>query len=632
MTTLTEAALLVIAATSVFVVGYYAVVNLNYLVIHLASLVELRNAKHRADWRPPYEQFGSPFLPGVAVVVPAYNESANIVESLRSLLALEYPDKEIVVVNDGSTDDTLDRLVAAFDLRPVDATYPLDVPAEEIRGVYRSREYGELLVVDKENGGKSDALNAGVWLTEQELFCAVDADTVIDRQGLLQIVRPFLERPRTTVATGGTVRVVNDCTVEHGEVTDVTLPRSLLARLQSMEYLRAFYAGRVGLDKLNGLVLISGAFGVFRTDLVRQIDGYRHDTITEDFDLVVRLHRYLIDEDREYRVRFVPEPVAWTEAPESRRVLSRQRSRWYRGMVETLRTHWRLLGNPRYGVVGLYALPFFAVAEMLGPLVEALGYVLIPVAIYLGILDVEFFVVFFLVTTGVGILLSWFGVFSEVWAFRRYRSTRDIARLLAYGVLENFGYRQWKTFVAVRGLVQYLRGNTSWGVMERRGFAGDDDATDDGAVHGTVSDDASSVDASPGDVPAPTTTPNAGPAARSPPVFDPFVYDRAVERPPSPPGTFDRDPFVYGHVFDRDPFVYGRLVDRNGSTGLPTTVLSRSPALDHPLVRSAEVTVDPFIWNVVRAPSPAAVLAVAGYDVTASETDPPSSNGSPDEE
>ena len=460
---------------SLFVIGYYAVVNSGYLVLHVLALLELRDDVRESRWDPPFRKFASPFYPGIGIVVPAYNEETTIVESVQSMLSLNYPEVEVIVVNDGSTDATLARLRESFDLEAVDADIPFDVPTEEIHDVYRSTTYEELLVVDKENGGKSDALNAGIWLTEMRLFCAVDSDTVIDRDALLSLVRPFLEAPTTAVASGGVIRVANACTIEDGVVKEVTLPKTGLPGLQVMEYLRAFYSGRLGLNRINGLILISGAFGLFQTDAVREIGGYRHDTITEDFDIVMRLHRHLKETDREYTVDFVPEPVAWTEVPSTRRVLGRQRRRWYRGMVENIVTHRRMLFNRRYGRVGTFVMPFFVAAETIGPLIEGLGYVLLPLAWYFGLLEIEFFLVFFLLTTGFGVFLSWFGVFSEVWSFNRYDSPWQVLRLLWYGVLENFGYRQWKTLVAWRGLFEYLKGIDSWGVMERTGFSTTDD-------------------------------------------------------------------------------------------------------------------------------------------------------------
>ncbi|MDB9301060.1 glycosyltransferase [Halorubrum ezzemoulense] len=484
MTTLEALGTTLVVGSGVFIVTYYLLINVGYLLIHVLALFQLRDSVRESEWTPSFRAFDSPFYPGVAMVVPAYNEAASIVESVRSMLALNYPDQEIVVVNDGSSDATLERLEEAFGLRPVDAEVPYDVPSEPIRGVYRSATHENLLVVDKENGGKSDALNAGVWLTDQELFCAVDADTVIDRDALLDVVAPFLEEPSRTVASGGTIRVANECVVQDGQVKEVNLPKTGLAGVQVMEYLRAFYSGRLGLARLKGLILISGAFGVFRTDRVREIGGYRHDTITEDFDVVVRLHEHLSDNDIDYRIEFVPEPVAWTEVPETLRTLGRQRRRWYRGMMETVVASRRMFFRRAYGRVGTVVLPFFTAAEALGPLIEGFGYVLLPLGWYLGILNVEFFLLFLLLTVGAGVFLSWFGVFSEVWSYNRYESPWEVLRLLWYGVLENFGYRQWKTIVAWHGLIEYLRGDQSWGAMERRGFgdAGTDSAEAAGAA------------------------------------------------------------------------------------------------------------------------------------------------------
>lgn len=320
-----------IVAFGSFTIGLYVVVNLIYVCIHGAGLFGLRPTERKRRWNPPYEPFNSPFFPGIAVIVPTYNEADTIVESLRSFLTLEYPDVEVVLVNDGSDDGTMTRLRTVYDLERVDADIPFDVPCEPIHDVYRSSSHEDLLVVDKENGGKSDALNAGIWLTDQERFCTVDAETIIERSALFDVARPFLNDPETAVASGGTVRLINGCTVEGGRIVSRDPPIRLLPGLQSVEYLRAFLLGRIGLDRLRSLLLISGAFGLFRTDVVREIDGYRRDTVTEDFDVVVRLHRHLTARGRKFRVRFVPDPIAWTEGPETIDTLGRQRRRWFRG-------------------------------------------------------------------------------------------------------------------------------------------------------------------------------------------------------------------------------------------------------------------------------------------------------------
>lgn len=456
-------------ATTWFFIGYFVLINGSYLLIQLFALVGVRQNRRERSIDPAFDIHESPIIPGIAVVLPAYNEAPVIVSSVRSLLSVEYPDFEVVAVNDGSSDDTLDRLREAFDLERVNAEYPLEIPCEPVRGVYRASD-ADLVVIDKENGGKADALNAGVFFTDQPLFCAIDADTVLERNGLIEIVKPFLRDPEQMIATGGTVRVANGCTIRDGVVERVRLSGSALVNLQTMEYIRAFLSGRIGLSMIKSLLIISGAFGLFRTNAVREIGGYSTDTITEDMELVVRLHRHFGDLDEAYRMEFVPDAAVWTEVPASRQVLGRQRSRWFRGLLESLELHRGMIGRPRHGAIGFVAMPFFLFVEALGPLVEGAGYVLVPIAFVLGFLNVPFFMLFLAVAVGLGTLMSWLSIFNEVYGFRRYDRPRDIATFLFYGLAENVLYRQWKAFVSWKGFIQFLRGDTSWGEMTRVGL------------------------------------------------------------------------------------------------------------------------------------------------------------------
>lgn len=381
----------VLWAISWFFLLYFALVNGSYLFVHLASIVSLQ--RNFRDWllEPTYNPYRSPFLPGIAVLVPAYNEEAVIVDSVRSLLNLEYGVFDVVVINDGSTDATLEQLLEEFDLEPVEEGVPFDLPCEPVDEVYQSTEV-DLVVIDKANGGKADALNAGVFFTDQPLFCAIDADSIVERNALLEVVEPFLKDPERTIATGGAVRVANGCSVSRSTVTKVGLSSNRLASLQTVEYLRAFLSGRIGLSALGGLLIISGAFGVFRTSAVREVGGYSTETITEDMELIVRLHHHYADTD--YSITFVPYPVVWTEVPASRKTLGRQRMRWYQGLLETLSMHRGMIGNPKYGSIGLFAMPFFLFVEAIGPLIEGLGYVIVPFAFILGALNVPFFLLF----------------------------------------------------------------------------------------------------------------------------------------------------------------------------------------------------------------------------------------------
>jgi len=456
--------------SAVVVLGLYAVINSYYLLVHAVSLVELRrNVKERAV-NPTHERFESAHLPGIAIIIPAFNEAQTIADNVRSSLDQSYPNTSVVVVNDGSTDDTLEVLRSTFDLSLVDESPPWDLDCEPVRGIFRSESVPNLLVVDKENGGKSDALNAGIWLTNQELFCSVDADSLIDKDGLWHAVIPFLTDPTRMKASGGSVRVANACSFDGSQVTDVRVSGEWLVGLQEVEYLRAFYSGRLGLSRLGSLLVISGTFGLFRTESIRKIGGYSRSTVTEDLDLVVRLHRHMIDTDTPYRISFVPEPVVWTQVPRTRRDLSKQRRRWYRGVLETASRHRGMIGNPRYGTVGTLAIPLYLLSEGIGPLVETYGYAIVPLAFVLGIVDFTFFATFLLLIVGIGIVLTFFSLVSEVWGYQRYHEPGHIARLMGYAVLEYLGYRQWKALVAFRGLIEFLRDRSAWGVIERRPF------------------------------------------------------------------------------------------------------------------------------------------------------------------
>lgn len=460
------------------VLSYMLVVNGAYLSITVIAIRQLRRQKTADTYRPIGNLQGNRFVPGISVVVPAFNEEDVIVDSVRSLLALEYPNQEVIVVNDGSTDTTADRVVEAFEMERIEAAFPIDLHCEPVRAIYRSRDH-DLVLIDKENGGKADALNAGLFFTDDDLFCSIDADSVIERGALASVVEPFLNDPERTVAAGGAVRIANGSTFRNGALQKVSLPRSRLVRFQIVEYLRAFLLGRIGLSNLRSLLIISGTFGLFRTDLLREIGGYETESITEDMELVVRLHRYLIENDREYDVTFLPKPVAWTEAPESRTVLSRQRRRWFRGLLDTLVRHRGAFGRPSYGVLGLFALPFFLVIEALGPLIEGMGYLLIPILLLLGVLEPGFFLVFLTFAIGLGAAATALAVLGEVTTYRRYDEPGEVATLLVYSVLEAFVYRPWRALLSWVGLFEYLTGDRTWGEMDRSGFGSEPDETDD---------------------------------------------------------------------------------------------------------------------------------------------------------
>jgi cellulose synthase/poly-beta-1,6-N-acetylglucosamine synthase-like glycosyltransferase len=459
---------------AVFTLGYFLVYNGLHLVFTGICWNSISRHMRARRHSAAEEVFASPLTPGISVLVPAFDEEAVIVESVHSLLALRYPRHEVIVVSDGSGDRTVDVLREAFDLVPVRKALRGTIPIARLRGTYVSRSHPNLWVLDKENGGRSDALNAGVLAARYPYVCAIDADSLLEGDALLRVAEPIMLDPERIVATGGIVRVANGCRIERGRVVEVGLPRSRLATMQVVEYFRAFLVGRVGWSSVNALLIISGAFGLFRRSLVEDVGGFSTSTVGEDFELVVRLHRHLREREEPYRIAFVPDPVCWTEVPADLRTLSRQRRRWQRGLGQVLWRHRRLLGNPRYGAVGLLALPYMLVIEFLGALVALLG---IPVAFLwwlLGDLSLLGFGAFLVVGVLLGLLLSVSALALEEFNFRRHPRRREVARLLWYAVAENFGYRQLNDLWRTIAYVDLARRRSGWGVQRRRGFSTSD--------------------------------------------------------------------------------------------------------------------------------------------------------------
>jgi cellulose synthase/poly-beta-1,6-N-acetylglucosamine synthase-like glycosyltransferase len=452
------------------VLGYFVVINAFLVVLFVLSGLEMRRhlleSWHESRWRV----LGSAAAPRISVLAPAYNEALTVTESVRSLLTLRYPSLEVVVINDGSSDDTIEVLKRRFDLIPVHPIYRRVVGSQPVRHVFRSRSIRGLVVVDKENGGKADALNAGLNVASGELVCAIDADTLIESDALLRMVRPFLQRD-DVVAAGGTIRAANGSKVVEGRVLEPAAPSRPLPALQAVEYLRAFLTGRLGWNRLGGNLIISGAFGLFRRGAMLAAGGYERDTVGEDMELVARLRRQAYENGGPGRVQFVPDPVAWTEVPDSLRVLGRQRDRWHRGLADVLWRHRGVLGRPRYGTLGLLALPYFLFAELLAPVIEALGLAGLLAALLLGAVNWSFAAMFFLLAYGLGIVLSVFTIALEEWSYRAYGGLGDRVRLTAWAIVEGIGYRQLTVWWRLRGLIKYLRGRTEWGVMTRSGFA-----------------------------------------------------------------------------------------------------------------------------------------------------------------
>ncbi len=451
---------------------YYLASNLSYLLMLIVALKtaaahQRRLQSYRLDWLK-----ASPLAPPVTVIVPAHNEENSIRVAVRNLLDLDYPQLEVVVVNDGSVDRTLDEMREEFRLRRVRAVYIPEAECAPVRGLYRSETCSNLLVLDKDAGGsKADAVNAGLNAATSPYVCVVDADSVLERDALLRIMVPIMADPKRVVAVGGIIRVLNGSEIEGGHLKRVRLPRKSIEVIQVIEYLRAFLIGREAWGQGNMLMIISGAFGVFRTDLVRAVGGYRSRAIGEDFDLVARLHRHLLDKGVDYRIHFVPDPMCWTEVPSDLRSLARQRARWQKGLLDVLWPNRDMLFRPRYGRIGSFALPYLWLFELFAPIIEIAGLTTIILAACLGALSHQFFLQFLLFGYAFATVISIGSVLQEEITYKRYNDWQDVFRLVSYCFLEHFPYRQMHMIWRLQGLWQYLRGDVAWKPLKRKGLA-----------------------------------------------------------------------------------------------------------------------------------------------------------------
>jgi len=451
---------------------YYLASNIAYLIMLIIALKtsathQRRLESHRLNWIKD-----SPMAPPIAIIAPAHNEESSIRVAVRNLLQLDYPELEVIVVNDGSQDRTLEELREEFRLRPVRAVYVPEAQSAPVRGLYRSDADPRLRVIDKEPGGsKADAVNAGLNAVNSPYVCVVDADSVLERDALLRIMIPILADPKRVVAVGGIIRVLNGSEIQGGTLRRVRLPRKSIEVIQVIEYLRAFLIGREAWAQGNMLTIISGAFGLFRTDLVRAVGGYRSRAIGEDFDLVARLHRHLLENGADYHIRFVPDPMCWTEVPSDLKSLGRQRARWQKGLLDVLWPNRDMLFRPRYGRIGSFAFPYLWLFELFAPVVEIVGIATIILAACLGVLSREFFLQFLIFGYAFATVISIGSVLQEEITYKRYNDWQDVTRLVSYCFFEHFPYRQLHMIWRLQGLWQYLRGDYVWRPVKRKGLS-----------------------------------------------------------------------------------------------------------------------------------------------------------------
>lgn len=459
-----------ILAYNNFALFYLIVTSITTTILFLLAIKGVRNYRNQLKNWPYYKMVTSAYVPPVSILVPSYNEEKTVVNNIMSLLSIEYSQFEVVVINDGSKDSTLDVLRKAFDLKRIDKPYQETIITQEIRGVYVSARIPNLTVIDKVNGGKADALNVGINCCKYPLFTAIDADSILEKNSLLKVIRPFIDDPEKVVVTGGIVRVLNGSKVENGFIQEVFLSKSPLAILQTVEYLRAFLFGRMGWSELNSLLIVSGAFGVFKKDIVLKIGGYSADTIGEDMELIIKVHKYMKREKKQYKIYFIPDPVCWTQAPEDIKSLKGQRIRWHRGLMDSLLNHKDMFLNPKYGIIGMVAIPYYWIVEMFGPMIEVLGYVSVLLSYLLGVLNYDFAIIFFVFSVLYGVFISIGSVMLEENNFMKYDKVSDYVKMVFYAIIENFGYRQLNSLWRVRAFFGYRRKKNNWGEIARQEF------------------------------------------------------------------------------------------------------------------------------------------------------------------
>ncbi|USB35034.1 glycosyltransferase family 2 protein [Paenibacillus sp. YPG26] len=446
-------------------------VNTLYFAVLAFSFKNIMMIFRRSAYSKYNTLSGSELVPPVSLLVPAYNEEVTVIENVKCLLTLNYPNYEVIVINDGSKDNTLGVLVDEFGLEKIpnpDMRNSIDCQA--INGVYHNPQYPHLYVIDKPNGGKADSLNAGINLSHYPLISSIDADSLLEKDALIRMARQYMENPEETVAIGGDVRIANGCLIENGQVKDFSLPNKMWPMFQAIEYLKAFLGGRIGWSSINGLIIVSGAFGLFRKDYVIAVGGYRGGYPGEDMNIIIKLHRYMLENKLKYRIAFCPEAVCWTQAPDTYHILSNQRKRWGRGNLKNMIENYDMAFNPKYKVMGLLTMPYNIIFEALNPYFKITGLVALVGYVALDMTQWKILLVFGLINFLSGYLFSIGALLLEELAFKRFIKISDLLKMLFYGAFKFFGYSQLGTLWRIQGHIQYLQNNNSWGAMTRQSW------------------------------------------------------------------------------------------------------------------------------------------------------------------
>jgi cellulose synthase/poly-beta-1,6-N-acetylglucosamine synthase-like glycosyltransferase len=457
-----------------FFLIFSAFIISSYIILAIISTFETIFYFRKNSFVTYKSILASPFSPSISIIAPCYNEGLNIVENVRSLMSLHYVNYQVIIVNDGSKDDSLEKMIAEYDLEIVKDTINPILETKPIRGIYKSKKavFEKLIVIDKENGGKADALNAGLNFSKSEYVACIDVDCMLIEDALQKMVKPFLERADTKViATGGVIRIANNCKIENGKLMEVNMPKKLIERYQILEYLRSFLLGRMAWSRLNGLLIISGAFGMFDRRIMIDAGGYDTNTVGEDMEIIVRMRKYMRDNNQKYKIAYIPDPLCWTEAPDNFKTLQLQRNRWTRGTIETLKKHWRLFMNPKYGSLGLLSYPYWLIYERLAPIVEVIGLLFLGYLYFTDALNWLYALSFIIVAYLFSIAFSMSAILSEELTYRQYTKKGDALKLFFVALIEPITFHPFILYSALRGnFSYYFKKKSGWGEMVRKGI------------------------------------------------------------------------------------------------------------------------------------------------------------------
>lgn len=455
--------------------GYAFAAITSYIILSVISGKETIEYLKKNSFVNYKDILSSTISPSITIIAPAYNESLNVVENVRSLLSNHYVNYNVIIINDGSSDNSLEKLIEAYDLEKIDFIINEKIKTQSLRaGVFKSKNpaFEKLMVVDKKNGGKADALNMGLNISKSKYVACIDVDCLLLEDALQKMIKPFLEETGAKViATGGVIRIANSCIIRGGKLIDVNLPKKLLVQSQILEYLRAFLLGRMAWSRLNGLLVISGAFGIFDKKIAIAVGGYDTETVGEDMEIIVRMRRYMEEKKEKYKVSYIPDPLCWTEAPDSYKIFISQRNRWTRGTIETLKKHRKIGFNRNYGSFGMLSYPYWLIFERLAPIIETVGIIYFAILVILKEVRWEFALSFLLLAYIFSVLFSIIALYSEELTFHQYKKKGTGYKLVLLTALEPFVLHPFILYAAIKGNYDYyFNKKKKWGVMQRKGL------------------------------------------------------------------------------------------------------------------------------------------------------------------